>query len=69
MTERELKAERTFDYASECDCASIGYIPSVHWFYVELNGVCVHTSYTFRLAKKKFDKLIEQYKLVKVEDE
>ena len=59
MTERELKAGRTFDYASECDCASIGYIPSVHWFYVELNGVCVH----------KFDKLIEQYKLVKVEDE
>ena len=30
---------------------------------------CVHTSYTFRPAKKKFDKLIEQYKLVKVEDE
>ena len=69
MTERELKDGKTFDYASEHNCTSIGYISSVHWFYVELNGVCVHTSYTFRPAKKKFDKLIEQYKLVKIEDE
>lgn len=69
MTERELKNGRTVDYASEHNCASIGYISSVRWFYVELNGVCVHTSYTFRPAKKKLDKLIEQHKLVKVEDE
>lgn len=63
MTERKIRDGQTFNYASEHSCATIGYLNS-HWFYVELNGVCVYTSYTFRPAKKILDKLIEKYGLV-----
>lgn len=41
MTERKLRDGQTFNYASEHSCATIGYLNS-HWFYVELNGVCVY---------------------------
>ena len=63
MKERDLKEGQTFTYLSEDSCATIGYIATVHWFYVELNGKCVHTSYGFRAAKRKLETLIEKYGL------
>lgn len=64
MTERKLKLGQTFDYLGEHSCATIGYFPRFKWFYIDFNGICVYTSYTFRPAKKKLDTLIEKYELV-----
>ena len=54
----------------ELKAGQSGTLKEPYWGYRHVEFVvCVHTSYTFRPAKKKFDKLIEQYKLVEVEDE
>lgn len=58
-----MKEGQTFTYSSEDSWATIGYNVTAHRFYVELNGKCVHTSYSFRTAKRKLETLIEKYGL------
>lgn len=69
MKERELKIDaKTFEYESDSSCVEIGFNKTANWFYIIFNGVCVHTSYTFRPALKKITALIEKYNLVEVVD-
>ncbi len=69
MKERDIKIDgKIFEYASDSSCAEIGFNKRANWFYIILNGVCVHTSYTFRPALKKITALIEKYSLVAMVD-
>ena len=68
MKEHELRTGKKIEYSNDDYIAEIGYNDVAHWFFIYFNGVCVHTSYTFRSAVKKFERLVTKYGLYEVQE-
>ena len=59
--DNERFCEETF--SDDLRCGSVGFNERLGLFNIFFNGVCVHTSKTFKSCKNKLDKLFNEFNL------